>query len=226
MRFEPIQHNQYGQTLLEVIIAISVIIAGVLGTVTLIASSVKAGRAASDRLAAVNLAREAIEIVRNMRDSNWISVPLELWNQGLYDDVSGKIAVPYIHDTNLNDPIRLAFDVTDGSPNAAFTDQASSGRRWSQVNYINGRYTQGLDVAPTGGTKFSRVIFFDTICWQLDAGVYLETIDSGTPNTSANDCLAPSTIEAGTQIRVEVRWPGTSSTDQKVVLTDRLYAWR
>ncbi len=64
--------HRSGQTFLEMVIAIGVIIAAVVGSMTLIVSTITAGRVTQSRVEAANFAREGIEIVRGIRDSNWI----------------------------------------------------------------------------------------------------------------------------------------------------------
>jgi Tfp pilus assembly protein PilV len=65
--------RQRGQGLLEAIIAIGVILTSTIASLTLIIVSIEANRGVRERLIAVNLAREAIEVVRMMRDSNWLA---------------------------------------------------------------------------------------------------------------------------------------------------------
>ena len=70
-----------GQSLLELIVAIGIILACTIATLTLVITSIQAGRKGSDKIIATNLAREGIEIVRNIRDSNWLSG--NSWNERL-----------------------------------------------------------------------------------------------------------------------------------------------
>ncbi len=53
-------------------VAIGVIMAAVFGASTLIITSITTGRVSQNRVEAANFAREGIEIVRSMRDSNWL----------------------------------------------------------------------------------------------------------------------------------------------------------
>lgn len=72
-------------------VAIGVIIAAVVGASTLIITSITAGRISQNRVEAANFAREGIEIVRAMRDSNWLKFEqnetaggtIPTWNTGL-----------------------------------------------------------------------------------------------------------------------------------------------
>ena len=63
-------------TLLETIVAIYVLLAGIVGTMTLAHENLKALSYFRDQLIAANLAQEGAELVRNRRDSNFIDCDL------------------------------------------------------------------------------------------------------------------------------------------------------
>jgi len=78
--------NLGGFTLLEVMIAIFFITVGVLGVFTLIQQTITFAAISSSRLVAAYLGQEGIEIVRNIRDGNWLEQrtnPEISWNAGL-----------------------------------------------------------------------------------------------------------------------------------------------
>ncbi|MFC1686560.1 hypothetical protein ACFLZS_01365 [Patescibacteria group bacterium] len=61
-----------GQSLVETLIAIGVIVVGLVGVMALVVSAVAAGRISKEIVTATNLGREGIEVVREIRDSNWM----------------------------------------------------------------------------------------------------------------------------------------------------------
>ena len=70
-----------GQSLMETIVAIAVMLAVVVAVLALVTSSVVGQKESEFQITAVNLAREGIEVVRGIRDSNWLAgAP---WDQGL-----------------------------------------------------------------------------------------------------------------------------------------------
>ena len=80
-----------GFTLLEVIVAVSVITIGAMGVFTVISNTLSANKVNAPRLTAAYLAQEGLEIVRNIRDGNWLegrslpspeSTPIP-WNDGI-----------------------------------------------------------------------------------------------------------------------------------------------
>ena len=61
-----------GETILETIIAVSILAIGVTLSSTLMASSLRNINTSKNRVIAVNIAREGIEAMRNIRDTNWL----------------------------------------------------------------------------------------------------------------------------------------------------------
>lgn len=73
--------NSRGFTLLEVVVAIFILTVGAGAAFTLIQQSLVTVSLAEDRLIASFLVQEGIELVKNMRDTNWLeSVP---WDDGI-----------------------------------------------------------------------------------------------------------------------------------------------
>lgn len=64
--------NKKGFTLLEVMVSAAVLTVGVGTMMVLVSNSLHALNVAKNRTIAVNLAQEGIEIVRNIRDTNWV----------------------------------------------------------------------------------------------------------------------------------------------------------
>jgi len=73
-------NNQNGFTLLEGIIAIAVITIGMMAALALSLSNMLTARENVRRVVAANLAREGLEVVRNMRDTNWVKRDSNLAN--------------------------------------------------------------------------------------------------------------------------------------------------
>jgi len=70
-----------GFTLIELIITIFVISVGLVGVMTLIQNTLQSASAVRSNLTASYLAQEGIELVRNIRDANWVEG--EEWDKGL-----------------------------------------------------------------------------------------------------------------------------------------------
>ena len=88
--------NKRGFTLLEVLVAVSVLVIGSVAAFSTISATIRSVTFAKDKLIASFLAQEGIEIVKNIRNTNWIRG--NPWNQGLS---SGSWQVDY-NDTSLS----------------------------------------------------------------------------------------------------------------------------
>ena len=69
-------NNQAGQTLVETLVAALVLTMGISAAVGLSIFALGATTSITKQLVAIGLAREGIEAVKNMRDSNWLSTTL------------------------------------------------------------------------------------------------------------------------------------------------------
>lgn len=78
-----INENKKGFALMEVIVALFLISSGIIGSYILINSTISATTHASSNFTAAYLAQEGIEIVRNIRDTNWLQGATVVWNRGL-----------------------------------------------------------------------------------------------------------------------------------------------
>jgi len=77
--------NTKGFALIEVIVAIFFISTGIIASYILITSTISSTAQASNKFTAAYLAQEGIEIVRNIRDTNWLQQqadPLNSWSEG------------------------------------------------------------------------------------------------------------------------------------------------
>src|SRR4030042_2798206 len=83
-----------GFTILEVMIAIFLIIIGIAGVFTLMTKILGQMAVSSSQLTAAYLTQEGIEIVRNIRDTNWLEQidHDNDWNEGLTDCSTGCTA--------------------------------------------------------------------------------------------------------------------------------------
>lgn len=80
-----------GFTLLETIIAVGVLAIGIVGSLTLVSKSVQTVKMSQNRLVASYLAQEGIELVRNIRDSNWAAGdPWDDWSGDGNSDAGSK----------------------------------------------------------------------------------------------------------------------------------------
>lgn len=77
--------NNTGISILEVIVVMMIIALGLVGILSLAAQNVKAQYIDKNVLTASGLAGEAVELVRNVRDLNWLT-PGNGWSQSIVGD--------------------------------------------------------------------------------------------------------------------------------------------
>ena len=85
MALKPVKNNK-GFTLLEVITAIFILTVGVGGSVLLTQQTLSASSVIESKLVAAYLAQEGVEIIRNVRDANWLenrTTGTTSWKDGL-----------------------------------------------------------------------------------------------------------------------------------------------
>lgn len=87
-----------GQGLLETVIALGIIITGLVAILGLVIMGISFSGRTKERVIAVNLAREGIEILRAIRDSNQLD-PMQNWPFGLND---GNWIVDFNNTTDLS----------------------------------------------------------------------------------------------------------------------------
>jgi len=76
-----LKENKSGQGMVEALIAVAILVTGVTTTVVLGVTTIRAGQVAQNRTIADNLAREGIEHVRHIRDTNWLNTSSNWYDQ-------------------------------------------------------------------------------------------------------------------------------------------------
>jgi len=130
MRQETRDKSQNGQLLVELMVAMSLMMIGLLGIFAVLSQSLGLSRVAANQYIAANLAAEGIEVTKNILDKNFING--DQWNLGFQGN--GDYAVEFdstslIGDENtINSPLR--YDETTRTYNY------SVGRRTNFVRKI------------------------------------------------------------------------------------------
>ena len=129
-------HDSWGFTLVEAVVAVGVIAVGFTGALISLAQSSAQATNLRNRTVAYQLAGEGIELVRNIRDTNWLAG--RGWRTGLADTAAGVI--------DYNDPA-LVENINNAS--------------WC-LNYSGGFYTHFASSPYDCNTFFKRHIEIST----------------------------------------------------------------
>lgn len=218
------QSQQNGFTLLETIIAIGIILFGLLSILALSTSSLVVSGVSSDEFLATNFAREGMEIVRSVRDSNWLAYDTDStteWNAGLYAtgaDYTSIVILP----TPVSAVQSLGFipdafgDTCPGAGGSTYDCTAiwydSTSEGYFQTESL------GFDSTVYTETNFSRLVYTNPIC-RLDSDETVETV------ITSGSCAAGYT-QVGADVIVEVQWPGRNNVTSTYSLEEYLYDWK
>ncbi len=212
--------NSYssGQGLLEVIVAIGIITASTVTTVALIINTMIVSNISQQQIIAINLAREGVEIIRGIRDTNWLQVDAGIlsarWNAGLaHEDNKDYTAIP----TFSKDDGKWSVDfAADG-----FTDEATT--LWIDNN---GFYNQFQDISLVPNTysilkQYQRLLTILPICRDSSNNEEIATEGQNCDNFRNPGDF----IQVGVEVHSDVQWTehGKIHTTQ---LVDTLFDWK
>ena len=189
-----------GQTLVELLVAMVVIMIGLTAAAGMVFSNLRTQEISSDRVIASNLAREGIELVKSIRDSNWLAG--DPFNTGLYNgtDYTG---VPIWSGAQFQSIDFTATDIDDDTWTVLKTSSAAS---TTGSLYYQGDGTTGTD------TAFKRLLTLQPIC--SDGSIQIE----------GATCPVNTTVVGVRTISI-VQWERAGIT-REVSLIDEIYDWR
>lgn len=193
-----------GQSFIEAMVAITVIITSISSSLALVQSSITATTNGGAQVVAANLAREGMEVVRALRDTNWLQS--QSFQVGLVDAAGDKTARPLLDTATGGWSLSFAP--------ASLTDQSSA-------VYVtdDGVYLQA-DAQPSGSvlSPYTRVVTLLPICRDEASGA--ERSVGGTATCESTETLV------GLLVDSTVRWRGVAGRYQTLTVEERLYDWR
>lgn len=188
-------------TLLEVIIALAVITTGVISGLSLTSYNLNTVFFSETRLIAANIAREGIEAVRQIRDSNWLGGAV--WNQGIVVAGQYRLTVNFNQAANQWTTQSQSVDIDNCQACQLYLDKNT------------GVYSHN---ATGDAMPYKRLLILREICWQ--GGVNNEVVMA-----VGQICPGGASVLAGWQVESLVKWQETAREHQLSVI-DRLYDWK
>ena len=145
-----------GQTLIETIIAIFVLVTALTSSLGLAVYVFSSSSLSQNEITASNLAREGIEVVRMMRDSNWLAADASSdtsFNLTSCADISGKLCYPKAY-------IGPAYNLGSGNERVVFDSSTGTWTLDSTVAYDLYLDATSRTYTSTAGTNpvFARMI--------------------------------------------------------------------
>jgi len=207
-----------GQSMIEAIVALGILMTAVSAALTLVTSAVRANKESESSIVAANLAREAIEVARGLRDTNWLSD--RAWDTGLYSTINSNdcTAIPVFDPTKQSTGFwQMDFSVDALTDAAARVFRISAG---GDALRPPGLFLQSpttpANAVPTG---FSRLLTLKSICR-----------DRSKPSTDTSvniscACVAGAETKIGIQAVVDIIWGGRGGT-RSLRIEETFYNWR
>ena len=176
------RHKQHrGFTIIETLVAITILTTSIVGPMYAIRNALVTSYTARDKLIATSLAQESIELIRQIRDNNYLynlqheSSPKE-WTEGL-DALA-------CYSTN---PVNTEFCVTDSTENAVANQiQECDGACGPLYISATNLYTQSNAVGATPTTFYRTVQMYEarpdelrilvTVTWKTNTVQYSITV--------------------------------------------------
>lgn len=212
------KNNQAGQTLLELLVAIGIISVGLFGVWNLFLTNFAGENEAKARVVGANLAREGIETVKNIRDSNWLRVDVNdntcgvggdeicQWDEGLAGDGTG-----------------IVFDIFGGD-NIQINYTPNNIDDIETLIYTDANGFLSHDNSGTL-TSYRRLITIKNICCN-DLGSNLQCDLAGDFSIKAIDVDCDSDqIKVGVDVVSLVKWQ-VSGRERELVVQNQLFNWR
>lgn len=197
--------SQKGMTFVEVIAALGVLLTGIIGGLTLTVFNLNTSVASENRLLAANLAREAIEVIRQKRDSNWLA------NLDWYNGIIGDLANKYRLITKF-DPAAASGDFWE------FQDQTVGIENCSDCQLYYDSSNGVFSHDPDGDfTTFKRLITVNEICWQ-------EMFEQEVILADGDHCQSYGLTAVGWQLTSQVTWHD-NNMDHELKVIDRIFDW-
>lgn len=247
------RQRQKGQTMLELIITIGIIVSSVMAILGLVIATTKTSSASKAQILATNLAREGIEIARSIRDNNWLSMDVgvanSFWNKSLYHEGDpGQFDFTAI--VSFQPPTVPPAPPGGGFWTLLFSEDVLGEPRTEMYFHPTlGLYSQ---VENTGGCptgpfccpdapfcdfrpiQYWRLLHLNPICWPLGGPTPQfpelllgdeETLLPGEPCFAKYNDPVAQYRQVGILLRSRVRWMEHGRV-QNVEVDDKLFDWK
>ncbi len=194
---------------MELIVAIGIITTGVFAAWNLLLANFSGEQEARMRIVGANLAREGLEVVKNIRDSNWLydseNTPPRGWDYGLVGDGTGTLANIFSDTPTIN-----------FGPNS-FNHQSVKLYLDAQGFFIHIALNNQL-------TPYQRLITIKNICCPVSANPFKCLNYNFVIKNSGVACDA-NQLKVGLNVRSEVRWIRNGKT-KSIIAEEQLFDWK
>jgi len=158
-----LSNKNKGFTLIEIIVVILVITVGVLATYIVVQEIISYTHQVSSRLTAAYLAKEGIEIVRNIRDTNWLQG--ESWSNGLADVGPNDWEADY----NDADLIDCSFPCDPNNSDNSPRFLKINGEFYNYISGSDTKFKRRIRISDIGGDNLTVTV---SVWWEEKGETY------------------------------------------------------
>ncbi len=213
-----------GFTILEMLLALSVLSVGIMATFTLSLANLNTAKDNYQRILAANLAREGVEIVRNIRDTNWLKMEKNLADC----DEDGLNPTPCTWDYGLDIEIANVDYLNSNlmSPNSSVTNVEECFAETEQCRLklaANNMYDHDQNSVES---SFARLVLLQAICFDTEQTAANSYFDGPVDISTDLDCSDEDfKNKVGVRVTSQVYWEAAGQ-GHTVELIEDLYNWR
>lgn len=236
MNYRSNKNNQQGFTLIELLIAIAVFSIGIMAAFTLALGNWRVDKENYNRVMASNLAREGIELVRYVRDSNWlymdnnqecdIAGSVCKWDSYFDDQMNHRFLIDYELRIIETSPIKVFVNVCNDeiSIEDCIRDCDKGISEYCVLQYNpeeeepNKKFFYHNNVDSNHLTNFKRMISLEAICYDGTT----EEVASDEINC---DVSYPGYEKIGLRVTSIVGWYSFGD-EHNLIAVENLYNWR
>lgn len=190
------------QSLLEAVIAIGIIIISTVSATTVVVSTITVGQTSENKIVAANLAREGVEVVRGVRDSNWLRR-----SQNIINSATGFV-----------------FDWDDNVTSSSFLKLGAAG---AGNDYVIGYDAiQGLILIPLIESDNEDIVGDDTFMFVQSCAQCSKTTKYHRTINIKNGSETPAGFSAIPYLQVTTTVTWDNHGPKQYVTNERLYDWR
>lgn len=201
--------NNSGQGLVELIVAIAIIEIGLFSVWSLFLVNFNAVREAEMRIVGVNLAREGIEVIKNIRDTNWLKV-----GNNEFSDQAHTVIWSWDENLTAGD---FVINYDSDRPEAF---SASSGNDQLYMNGLGMYFNVRTELSKP--TSYKRKITLKDICCEDSPQDF--KCDNSNYSVDVNDSCAGQ-LKIGINVVADVYWQ-ISNKDRHAILEDNFFNWK
>ena len=209
-----------GQGLLELIVAIGVITVGLFSVWGLFISNFNAEREAGARIIAINLAREGMEAVRNIRDSNWLHIEDNsdcVYNGTAFNPCKWDSGLP----VGFSAPKNIFYGDVYLDSISGLEDFDAKLFIYHDTSLYYNHYNPDTDIP----TAYRRIIEIENICC-FDYDFDLKCDDSSSANFSIKetDCSTDE-LKIGIDVKSKVQWT-LEGKNRELTIYNQMFNWK